>query len=280
MARLEGRDLLFWSVPAAVAAVAAFFAFRAFQRDEWVPPKDAPELAFVDPCAVGRYRCRKNRVETTTGERGDGGPLSCAYREIGACSRACVNERVSLAGVDDATAKAQLCNLPKRPLLLLSKTESYLDAPYADAGTCEGDGYVPTPEGFVQCILRSSKDPGLAGVVLGRSFCKVGAVNTLDRTPQLIPREEAAALWCRRDPAADAAEPDAGAPTVADGGAPDAPAGAASIGDAVPRPAASSSSGAPSAPPSAAATAAPSSSVASGAPPSAAAPSLVGKDGG
>lgn len=217
MARIEGKDLIFWSVPLAIAAVAGVFAWRAFHTPEWVPSKDTPELAFVDPCAVGRYRCHKGRVETTTGEHApDGGPNTCAWREIGICSQACVSERVMLAGVDDATAKVQLCNLPKRPLALLSKDESFLDQAIADAGVCEGDGYIPTDDGFVQCILRSGKDPSAAGVVLGRSTCKAGAIKTLDRTPQLIKREEAAAVWCKRDPSADVEEPDAGTDASSD----------------------------------------------------------------
>ena len=227
MARIEGKDLIFWSVPLTIAGVAAVFAWRAFHQPEWVPSKDAPELAYVDACAVGRYRCRKDRVETTTGDRADGG--GCGWRELAVCSRACVSERVALVGVDDQTAKTQLCNPPKRPLLLLSKDESFLDKPLSDAGSCEGDGYIPVDDGFVQCILRSGKDPAASGVVLGHAYCKAGTIKTLDRTPVLIKREEAAAVWCKRDPSADLDEPEVGV----DAGVSDAEAGIDGGGDAV-----------------------------------------------
>jgi len=212
VARIEGKDLIFWSVPAVIACVAGVFAWRAFREPDWVPPRDQPELALLEPCARGRYRCRAGKVELTTGDRApDGGPNACAWMELAACARGCVTDRATLAGIDEATAKAQLCDLPKQPLLLLSSTQSFLDSPIADAGMCEGDGYVPTEDGFLQCIMRAPKDPTAAGVVIARSICRAGAVNTLDRAPRLIRREEAAALWCKRDPIADTEPADADA---------------------------------------------------------------------
>ena len=205
MARLDGKDLVVWSVPAALALGALFFAWRAFWPQDVGAPSQPAEFAFVEACAPGRHRCRAKSVEVTTGERGDAG--ACTWRSVGSCVTACVSEQVALAGVDDATAKAQLCDPPRRPLLLLSKTESYLDAPLADAGVCEGDGYIPTSDGFLQCILRSSADRGASGIIFGRAFCRAGTVQTLDRAPRLVRREEAAAIWCRRDPLADVDEP-------------------------------------------------------------------------
>ncbi len=210
MARIEGKDLIFWSVPAVIACVAAVFAWRAFREPDWVPPRNQPELALLDPCARGRYRCHGGKVEMSTGDRAmDAGLNACAWMEIAPCARGCVTEQATLAGVDDALAKTQLCDLPKQPLLLLSSTQSFLDAPVSDAGICEGDGYVPTDEGFIQCIMRSPKDPSAAGVVIAKSICRAGTIKTLDRAPRLIRREEAAALWCKRDPIAETEPADA-----------------------------------------------------------------------
>lgn len=215
--RVETKDLIFWSVPVAIACVAGVFAWRALRAPDWVPPKDTPELAFIDPCSRGRYRCRAGRVEMTTGDRGDAN--ACRYVEVAPCARSCVTELVTLAGVDDAIARTQLCDLPLQPLLLLSKQESYLDTPVADAGICEGDGYVPSDDGFLQCISRSGKDPAATGVVIGRAICRAGVVNNLDRAPRLIKREEAAAVWCKRDPIADTPADDANTDAGADANA-------------------------------------------------------------
>jgi hypothetical protein len=217
VARVEAKDLIFWSVPAIIACVAGVFAWRAFREPEWAPPRDQPELALLEPCARGRYRCRAGKVEMTTGDRApDGGPNACAWMELATCAKSCVTERATIAGVEDAVAKSQLCDLPKRPLLLLSSTVSFLDSPIAEAGICEGDGYVPTEEGFLQCIMRNAKDPTATGVVIARSICRAGTIKTVDRAPRLISREEAAALWCKRDPIADTEPEDAGVSTDAD----------------------------------------------------------------
>lgn len=207
--RLEPKDYVFWSVPLLIAAAGAFFAWQAYRTPPWQPPRDTPEVVFAEPCARGRFRCRERRVEMTTGDHApDGSPVSCAWTEIAPCARECVSERVTLTGVDEATARTQLCDLPKQPLLLLSVQESFLNNPVADAGICEGDGYVPTENGFIQCIAKS-RDPGAAGIVIARAICRAGAIRTIDRAPFLIKREEAAAVWCKRDPIADT-EPDAG----------------------------------------------------------------------
>lgn len=206
--RLPGKDLIFWSVPAAIACVAGFYAYRAFREPPGSSPA-SPDPRLVDPCAPGRYRCRAAKVQTTTGEHADGGQ-ACAYREVATCARGCVSDAVTLV-VDEGTAKTQLCDLPKRPLSLLSSFESLLEAPLVDAGICEGDGYVPSDEGFIQCISRSGKDPSSAGVVIARARCRFGVVPTLERAPLLIKREEAAAVWCKRDPSADVEPADAAA---------------------------------------------------------------------
>lgn len=211
MARIETKDLIFWSVPAAIAIVAGVFAVRAFRTPDWVPPKDGPDPRLIDPCSPGRYRCRAGKVEVTTGDHADGG-AQCLYRPHAPCARSCVTEQVTMAGVDEKFAQEQLCDPPKRPLALLSKTESFLDAPIADAGMCEGDGYVPTDEGFLQCIMRSAADRASMGIVIARATCRAGAVKTIDRIPRLIKREEAAAVWCKRDPIAEIDDaPDASA---------------------------------------------------------------------
>jgi hypothetical protein len=221
MARIEGKDLIFWSVPAIIACAAGVFAWRAFREPDWAPPRDQPELALLDPCARGRYRCHRGKVEMTTGDRagGDAGPNACAWMELAPCAKGCVTERATLAGVDEATAKGQLCDLPKQPLLLLSSTQSFLDSPVAEAGICEGDGYVPTDDGFIQCIMRAPNDPTAAGVVIAKSICRAGAIKTVDRAPRLIKREEAAALWCKRDPIADTEPLDASVDAEADASA-------------------------------------------------------------
>lgn len=199
--RLEPYSLIFWSIPAAIVCVAGVFAWRAYRTPSWAPPSDSPALRLLDPCAQGRYRCRAGKVQATTGEPAHTGP-GCVYKDVAACARGCVTEAVTLS-VEESVARRQLCDPPKRPLALLSSLESLLDAPLSDAGMCEGDGYVPSSEGFVQCIRRSGIDPAAAGVVIARATCRAGAVPTLDYTPRLIKREEAAAVWCNRDPIAE-----------------------------------------------------------------------------
>lgn len=208
--RFEAKELVFWAVPVAIALVAAVFAWRAYRQEAWAPLRDDAEPRLSEPCAMGQWRCRSRRLETTTGEHGDGGPLSCQWKESVPCARVCTTELASLAGVELKLAKEQLCDPPKQPLALLATTESFLDAPIADAGVCEGDGYIPTEEGFLQCITRAGGDRVAPGVVIARSRCVAGAIATLERRPQLIKREEAAALWCKRDPIADV-EPEADA---------------------------------------------------------------------
>ncbi len=199
--RIETKDLIFWSIPLAITCAAGFFAYRALHPPDWVPPKGGLDPRLAEPCAVGRYRCHGGKVQTTTGEHTDGGP-TCVYRDVAPCARGCVSEPVTLI-VDESTAKTQLCDPPKRPLALLASFESLLDAPLLDAGMCEGDGYVPSSEGFIQCISRSAKDPLSAGVVIARATCRFGVVSTIDHTPRLIKREEAAAVWCKRDASAE-----------------------------------------------------------------------------
>ena len=197
--RFETKDLVVWSVPLTIAAVAGVFAWRAYRQPEWAP---TPELRLIEPCAPGHYRCRGGHVETTTGAPGDSGPLSCEWKETASCTRTCTTEVAMLAGVDAKTAREQLCDPPKRPLALLARTDSFLDAPVADAGSCEGDGYIPIQDGFLQCVSKAA-DRLAPGVVIAHSHCLIGAIKTLELRPQLITREAAAALWCRRDPIAE-----------------------------------------------------------------------------
>lgn len=211
MARFEVRDAIVWSIPAAIACVAAVLAVRAFRGADG-PPREPPQLRLIDPCSPGRYRCMTGTLQTTTGERVDGSATNCAWQRVTACAVKCASERVTIVVPDDRTAREQLCDPPKRPLALLSSIENLLAAPIADAGECEGDGYIRTHDGFVQCVRRSGLDPASTGVVIARATCRAGVVPDLDTTPRLIPREEAASVWCKRDPIADLADtPDAGA---------------------------------------------------------------------
>ena len=194
------KDAIFYAIPASIAVVAGVLAYRAWKERPWEPPKDSPELLALSPCGAGHYRCKDGKVQVTTGDERDSAIDRCVFRDLAPCKRACASDGIVLAGVDDGTAKVQLCDAPRNVGTLIGEERSYLEAPVAEAGTCEGDGFIPTPDRIEQCILKSSKDPNAVGVVFGHIKCKLGMVPTADRRPRLVPREAAVAVWCRRDP--------------------------------------------------------------------------------
>lgn len=214
----SGKDVVFYAIPGAIAVVAGVLAYRAFRDRPWEPPKDPPELVVLAPCAAGHHKCGAGKLLVTTGEERDAGLDRCVYREVAACKVQCASEQIVLTGVDQATAKQQLCDPPADLGALIAEEKSYLDGLVAEAGACEGDGFIPTPDGIEQCILKSGKDPTAAGVVFGRIKCKLGTVATADRRPRLVARSEAVAVWCKRDPNATPAALDAGAAGATDAG--------------------------------------------------------------
>ncbi len=225
----SGKDVFFYAIPGAIAVVAGVLAYRAFRDRPWEPPKDSPELVALSPCGAGHYRCRDGKVQVTTGEERDAGLDRCVFREVQTCKFVCASDGIVLTGVDDKTAKAQLCDPPNDLSTLISEEKSYLDGLVTEAGVCEGDGYIPTPDSIEQCILKSGKDPNATGVVFGRIKCRRGVVPTADRTPRLVSRAAAVSVWCKRDPAAVPEAPvDGGANLGADAG----DAGDADAGDA------------------------------------------------
>jgi hypothetical protein len=200
MAEGRLRNLLFWSVPASIAVVAGYFAYRYFREPAWAPPEDASYELRVNPCAVGRQRCVEGAIQESTGERADAGTGGevCAWKTLERCAKACVADRVTMAGLDAATTKKQLCDPPESVASLIAEQTSNLDKRPDEVPSCEGDGYAPTSTEIVQCVLRSAKDRGALGVVIGTIRCRTSVVATMDRAPQLISREQAVALWCAR----------------------------------------------------------------------------------
>jgi hypothetical protein len=201
MSRVRLPTVVIWALPIGLFVFALFLGVRAY-REHHAPPRDGEESSIVAVCRPGRARCRARVVEISTGEQGDGGPTSCVFREAGRCLENCVVPDVELADVDEAIARTQLCDPPAEPSELVAEDRSFLDKPIAEAVSCEGDGYIPTAEGFLQCISRSGSDPMATGIVLADVRCRDGAVPTTDRAPRLIRREQAIALWCLR-PRAD-----------------------------------------------------------------------------
>jgi hypothetical protein len=200
----RGRDQVFWAIPLAIACVAAFFAYRWLRVPSWEPPpKDEATELRLNPCAPGHQRCRGGELFETTGERGDGGQ-ACAWRSLGRCQKACVAEDVTYAGVDLAVAKRQLCDPPADVAPLIAGVTSNLDKKPDEVPSCEADGYAPTDTEIVQCVLRSKNDPNALGVVIASIRCHGKVVPTVDRTPRLITKEQAVALWCEREAGAGA----------------------------------------------------------------------------
>ncbi|GAC1585233.1 MAG: hypothetical protein NVS3B20_14820 [Polyangiales bacterium] len=190
-------DALFWAVPGSLGVVAIAFAVRAFRAS---PPDPSGEVEVqLSPCGAGHYVCQGNRVMVTTGESTHEGGDPCVRKKLEACGHRCVAEGVTLAGVEARIAREQLCDPPERPAAYVTEEKSLLEMPVRSAGTCEGDGFGPTADGIEQCIMRSAKDPNALGVVVATAKCRFGAIPTLDRSPQLILRDQAIALWCRHD---------------------------------------------------------------------------------
>jgi hypothetical protein len=191
------KELVIWTIPLGIAGVAAVLGVRAYREKPW----EAPPIPSALPpqCPDGVYRCRDRELQVSTGDLGPDGK-TCGFKRLSNCTRACSTTQAVLAGVDDDTAKKQLCDPPRKIGTLVSEERSFLSAPVADAEVCEGDGYIPTETGFDQCILKSSNDPAASGIVTGRVRCRFGAVATTERAPRLIKREEAIALWCKREP--------------------------------------------------------------------------------
>jgi hypothetical protein len=207
---MNRKDAFFFAVPAALAVVAGALGVQAWRRRNEPPSEQSYALRPV--CSPARARCREGKVQVASGEVTDAG--ACVFTDAQRCRARCVSEHVDLVLADAKLAAEQLCDPPAEPRRLLTEPRSFLDQPVADAGSCEGDGYVPSAEGIVQCVRRSGLDRGSDGVVMGSARCKFGVVPTEERAPALIPIEEAAALWCRRDPAGEPAP----APSVSTSG--------------------------------------------------------------
>ncbi|MGZ5966736.1 MAG: hypothetical protein ACXWP4_03635, partial [Polyangiales bacterium] len=176
---------------------AGYLGLRAYREKPWL---ETPTIVPLPPqCPEGQYRCRDREVQVSTGDVGPDGKM-CMFKRIAGCSRACSSSHVVLTGITDPIARVQLCDAPRRINTLVSEERSFLGASVADAQVCDGDGYIPTDEGFDQCVAKSASDPSAAGVVTGRVRCRYGAVATTQRSPMLIKREEAIAVWCKRDP--------------------------------------------------------------------------------
>lgn len=194
------KDYAFWTVPAAIAGVAAVLGVRALRSE-------GPELPSTEPeppsmmCPVGVYRCIAGSIAVTTGEENVGGETPCLTREVGRCAVACVAETVPLAGVSDEVAKGQLCDAPADVSALVEKELTITDLAGDSGEPCLADGFGPSDDGVLQCILQSAKDPDALGIVVGRITCRSGVVRTFDPTPRIVSREQAIALWCRRDAA-------------------------------------------------------------------------------
>jgi hypothetical protein len=193
------KDGVFYAVPAAIAVVAGVLAWRAFHGEgPGVPSQEPPPTALM--CPSGRYRCTKNEILATTGEEKTNGS-GCDERSVGKCARACVSESVSLDGVDDETGKTQLCDAPINVEPMVAKTLTIVELG-DDGGTCVADGWGPSEDGVLECILRSAKDPDALGVVVARVTCRTQPVPTMDKTPRIVGRDEAIAIWCARSNAA------------------------------------------------------------------------------
>jgi hypothetical protein len=212
------KDLLFWALPAALAAVAGVFAYRAIRPDEPSPPDGPPERVSL-LCPANHYRCVSGTVSVTTGEEDPGGEVPCTVHVVGRCAQKCVAEGVALVGVADDVAKMQLCDPPADVEPLVASELGIAQLIEDGGGSCVADGFGPSAEGVLQCILKSAKDPDSLGIVVGRITCRTGPVATRDDTPRIVSREQAIALWCRRDSAALSASAvalDAGSTDAAD----------------------------------------------------------------
>ena len=197
------KDLAFWTVPAAIGAVAIVLGLRALRGDRPEAPSsgDKPEpMSLI--CPTNLYRCSAGTIAATTGEENPGGETPCLTRDVGRCKDRCVADGIALVGVSDDTAKVQLCDPPSDVSALVSKELTVSDLVEDGGGSCVADGFGPSEDGVLQCILPSAKDPDALGLVVGRITCRTGVVATIDDTPRIVSRAQAIALWCRRDAAA------------------------------------------------------------------------------
>ena len=192
------KDAAFYAVPVAIAAVAGVFAWRAFRGEPDAPSRE-PETKVL-MCPSGRYRCAKGEILATTGEEKTTGS-GCDEWRVSKCVRACVTESIVLEGVDDDTAKTQLCDAPIDVGPLIASEQTIVDLG-DDGGTCVADGWGPSEDGVLECILRSAKDPDALGVVVARVKCRTAVVPTMDKTPRIVGKDEAIAVWCARSEAA------------------------------------------------------------------------------
>ena len=128
MGRVDAKAAIFWSIPIGIGVVAAFLGYRALRERPWEePPKDAQPLVRLSPCAAGQYRCHEGNLEVTTGDERDSG--LCEWNAVATCARGCASSRVTLAGVDEATAKLQLCDPPRPLWRLVAEEKRFLAAP-------------------------------------------------------------------------------------------------------------------------------------------------------
>lgn len=192
------RDLAFYAIPGAIMVVAGVMAWR-YWNDRRAPSSEPEPLQLVTACPPNRYRCQHGEVLVSTGDEATvAGKTECVTRSIARCRAECVVEGVNVDGIDDATAARQLCDRPQNvePLVASEATATDLGE---DGGVCESDGWGPSDDGVLECILRSVVDPNALGLVVHRVRCATGVVVTGEKLPRLMGREQAIALYCRRD---------------------------------------------------------------------------------
>ncbi|MEO7094670.1 MAG: hypothetical protein ABI175_15540 [Polyangiales bacterium] len=198
---MRGKDLLFWTIPAAVAVVAAVLGYRALRPEGPPGPDDGPPEHVSLICPPHVHRCVSGTVSVTTGEEEPGGEVPCQVQLVGRCAQKCVAEGIALVGVPDDVARTQLCDAPDDVEPLVASELGIAQLIEDGGGSCLADGFGPSTEGVLQCILESAKDPDALGIVVGRITCRAGTVATRDDTPRIVSRAQAIALWCRRDAA-------------------------------------------------------------------------------
>ena len=195
---MQAKDAVFYAIPVALLAVAAGFAWRA-HRDAPPPPREGEvEPPRVSMCPAGRARCAHAEILITTGLERPGAAPPCEERSAGRCARACVTESVALEGVAATIAREQLCDAPVDVAPWIEREQTIAELG-EDGGVCTADGWGPSEDGVLECILRSAKDPDALGVVVHRVRCRTGVIDVSDTTPRLLQRDQAIALWCKRE---------------------------------------------------------------------------------
>jgi hypothetical protein len=229
---------VYYAIPVGIGAVALYMGLQHYRAPKWDPTLDTM-TSMVRLCAPGRFRCAGRQVTETTGEERPGTGGLCVERAAGTCNERCVADGVSLGGIDAVFARSQLCDPPVSVASIVEDERSNLDLPVSKVGVCDADGFAPTDVGIHQCILRSASSPGATGAIVMTARCRSGIVPTTDKQPQLISREQAIAIWCRRD---------IDSPTRLGGPAPvvsAAPSASASSATASPAPSTAAAPGAP-----------------------------------